>query len=180
MDLEQLKLLDLPVESQLHWWKCHYVAGVSLVDEYIRVAYRFPKDRPDYEELIIPLVENEIRAKHAALEPIFRANAVKIAIGEPQVRLMRLVKPLPEEVEALAREWVAGEEKQLPAHHASNAQAADTHADVKPRSSPVFDQHGQQVGTQLNVAGDYHASPAQSIHIKGDGNVTALARPARS
>jgi len=104
VDLEQMKLLNLPVESQLHWWRCHYVAGVSIVDEYIRVAYRFPKHRPDYEELIIPLVENEIRAKHADLEPIFRANAVKVAIGEPQVRLMQLVKPLPEEVEALARE----------------------------------------------------------------------------
>jgi hypothetical protein len=103
VDLEQMKLLNLPVESQLHWWRCHYVAGVSIVDEYIRVAYRFPKDRPDYENLIIPLVENGIRAKHADLETIFRANAVKVAIGEPQVRLMRLVKPLPEEVEALAR-----------------------------------------------------------------------------
>jgi hypothetical protein len=35
----------------------------------------------------------------------------------------------------------------------------------------VFDQRGQQVGTQINVAGDYHAPSAQSIHITGDGNV---------
>jgi hypothetical protein len=171
VDLEQMKLLNLPVESQLHWWRCHYVAGVSIVDEYIRVAYRFPKDRPDYEDLIIPLVENEIRAKHADLELIFRANAVKVAIGEPQVRLMRLVKPLPEAVEALAQEWIAGENEQLYDHRTSKAQAPDAQNDVTPTSSSVFDQSGQQVGTQINVAGNYHAPPAQSIHITGDGNV---------
>jgi hypothetical protein len=35
----------------------------------------------------------------------------------------------------------------------------------------VFDQSEQQVGTQINVVGDYHAPSAQSIHITGDGNV---------
>ena len=108
VDLEQMKLLDLPLDSQLHWWKCHYVGGVTIVDEYIRVSYRFPRDRPDYEGLLIPLIENEIRAKHTALEPIFRQHAVKVAIGQPQVRLMRLVQPMPPEVEALAREPLAG------------------------------------------------------------------------
>jgi hypothetical protein len=46
--------------------------------------------------------------------------------------------------------------------------------DDDPREQPehtVFDQRGQQVGTQINVAGDYHAPPAQSIHITGNGNV---------
>jgi HD superfamily phosphodiesterase len=104
VDLEQMKLLDLPLESQLHWSKCHYVSGVSIADEYIRVSYRFPQDRPDYEGLIVPLVEGEVRARHAALEEVFRAHAVKVALGPPQVRLMRLVQPLPPEVEALARQ----------------------------------------------------------------------------
>lgn len=108
VDLEQMKLLDLPLDSQLHWWKCHYVGGVTIVDEYIRVSYRFPRDRPDYEQLLIPLIENEIRTKHAALEPIYRQHAVKVAIGQPQVRLMRLVQPMPPLVEALAREPLAG------------------------------------------------------------------------
>jgi hypothetical protein len=116
VDLEQMKLLALPVESQLHWWKCHYVGGVSIADEYIRISYRFPLDRPDYEGLIVPLVEGEIRSKHAALEAIFRANAVKVALGPSQVRLMRLVQPLPAEVEALARQWLedAGGAAQVP------------------------------------------------------------------
>jgi outer membrane protein assembly factor BamB len=41
----------------------------------------------------------------------------------------------------------------------------------EPQQHPVFDQRGQQIGIQVNVAGDYHASPAQSIRITGDGNV---------
>jgi hypothetical protein len=99
VDLDQMKLLDLSLDSQLHWYKCYYVSGVSIVDEYIRVSYRFPRARPDYEDFIVPLVEGEIRAKHAALEPIFRAHAVKVALGPSQVRLMRPVQPLPPEVE---------------------------------------------------------------------------------
>jgi hypothetical protein len=53
-------------------------------------------------------VEAGIRAGHAALEEILRADAVKVALGKSQVRLMRLVQPLPPEVEALAREKVGG------------------------------------------------------------------------
>lgn len=101
VDMERMKLLRLPPVSQLHWWKCYYVAGVAIVDEYIRVSYRFPQDRPDYERLIVPRVEGEIRAKLAALEPIFRDEGVKPAMAAPSVRLMRTVRPLPVEVEAL-------------------------------------------------------------------------------
>src|SRR5574337_1002872 len=42
VDLDQMKLVALPVESQLHWWKCYYVSGVSIVDEFIRSHYRLP------------------------------------------------------------------------------------------------------------------------------------------
>ena len=38
-------------------------------------------------------------------------------------------------------------------------------------STLVFDQRGQQVGTQINVAGDYHAPPPAQPSITGDGNV---------
>jgi hypothetical protein len=104
VDLERMKLMDLPVESQLHWWKCHYVSGVSIVDETIRIVYRVPRDHPDYAELIVPLVETDVRARLAELEEIFRADAVKVALGRSQVRPMRLVQPMPPEVAALARE----------------------------------------------------------------------------
>lgn len=104
--LDQMKLLKLPIESQLHWWKCYYVSGVSIEDEYIKVFYRFPENRLDYQDLIIPLVESEIRAKLVTLEEIFRADAVKVAIAKPEMRPMPLVQPLPPEVEAFAKRKV--------------------------------------------------------------------------
>ena len=85
VDLETMKLMAIPPESQVHWWKCHYVSGVSIVDEYIKIAYRFPQDRPDYQEFIIPSVEGEIRRKLSDLEEILRVNAVKVAIGKSEV-----------------------------------------------------------------------------------------------
>jgi hypothetical protein len=162
VDLEQMKLLALPVESQLHWWKCHYVSGVSIADEYIRVSYRFPQKRPDYEGLIVPLVEGEVRAKHVALEEVFRAHAVKVALGRPQVRLMRLVQPLPPEVEALARQRVEAEGKVSPQPPSpappdralKGRPAAPATSSAPPEAVTVFDQRGQTVGTQINVAGD--------------------------
>ena len=110
VDLELMKLATLPLISQLHWWKCYYVSGVNIADEYIRVNYRFPQCRPDYERLIIPLVEGDIRSRHAALEPLFRAEAVKVALGSSQIRALRLVDPLPAEVEALAWQQLGGKE----------------------------------------------------------------------
>jgi len=166
VDLEQMKLLALPVDSQLHWWKCHYVSGVSIADEYIRVSYRFPQKRPDYEGLIVPLVEGEVRAKHTALEEVFRAHAVKVALGRPQVRLMRLVQPLPPEVEALARQRVEVEGKssarspdrrQSPAtlpHSPTDQAPAPLTPSVPSASTTVFDQREQIVGAQINIAGD--------------------------
>ena len=111
VDMEMIKLAALPTDSQLHWWKCYYVSGVSIVDEYIRVAYRFPQARPDYAQLIIPLVEDEIRAKRAALEPIFWGDGVKVALGPPQVRPMRLIEPMPAEVEAEARGYTPAKDQ---------------------------------------------------------------------
>jgi len=162
VDLEQIKLLALPVESQLHWWKCHYVSGVSIADEYIRVSYRFPQDRPDYQGLIVPLVEGEVRAGHAALGEVFRAQAVKVALGPSQVRLMRLVQSLPSEVEALARRKVeeGGRSPQLPPVAPPVGAPRDRSATPTTPSSiastplTVFDQRGQTVGTQINIAGD--------------------------
>ena len=104
VDLEQVKLLDLPLESQLDWWKCYYVSGVNIDEnEYVRIEYRFPRGRSDYKELLVPLVERDIRARLAALEEIFRANAVKVALGKSSVRWRQLLDPLPKDVEALAR-----------------------------------------------------------------------------
>jgi hypothetical protein len=99
------------------------------------------------------------------LEEIFRANAVKVALGKSQVRLMRLVQPLPPEGERLAREKVKGDKgkgSKRAEEQGSQKQAAegkparpDKVEPVQLPATTVFDQRGQTVGTQINVAGDY-------------------------
>jgi hypothetical protein len=197
VDLEVMRLMTIPVESQLHWWKCHYVSGVSIVDEYIKIAYRLPQDRPDYEGLVKPLVENEVRARLASLEEIFRANAVKVAIGPSQVRLLRLVQPMPPAVERLAKKSTEGKTDNKtkgqgdgPASGKSGGtqkartargkkQTAGGRRQKKAPATPttVFDQREQQVGQQTNIAGNYvdqrlAGGPTYNIHIE---NASGLA-----
>jgi hypothetical protein len=104
VDLERMKLVTLPAESRLRWWKCHYVGGVRIDDnEYIRIQYRFPSEKAaDYERLIVPLVEADIRGLLASLEEVFRTGGIKVALGPSQTRALRLVEPIPPQVEALA------------------------------------------------------------------------------
>jgi hypothetical protein len=128
--------------------------------------------------LIVPLVEDVIRAQHRELEEVLRANGVKVALGRSNIRMMRLVQPLPPEVEALARRRLAGdgepdEEMEPPAREAPSEADRETDADVAPAvdqeppnrsrgaQTTVFDQRGQTVyGPQTNVAGDYRSQPA--------------------
>jgi hypothetical protein len=42
VDLEQLKWMAAPPDEALDWWLHHYVSGVQVVDEYVRIGYRLP------------------------------------------------------------------------------------------------------------------------------------------
>ncbi len=149
VDLELIRVMRLPVESQFHWWKCHYVSGVSIEDETIRIAYRFPHERPDYEGLIVPLVETDVRGRLSELEETFRAHAVKVAVARSQVRWMRAVQVLPPEVEAYARSQLG----RPPAGPLREPE--DSRARPPAPATPAFDQGGQVVRTQIHVTGDY-------------------------
>ncbi len=46
VDLEQLKLMHLAPDEALDWWLHHYVSGVQIADEYIRIGYRVPLNAP--------------------------------------------------------------------------------------------------------------------------------------
>ncbi len=163
VDMEMLKLWDLPLESQLHWWKCYYVGGVSIEDEDIRISYRFPLDRTDYEKIIVPLVEKEIRAKHAALEAIFRANKIKVALKTPQVRPMRLVQPLPQEVEALARK------KLMPASEQVNVHEIDIFPKTKTRVRQAESQTKYPAANAISPS-----SGANLSHNKASGSTHGI------
>jgi hypothetical protein len=118
VDLERLKLLDIPPENALDWWLHHYVSGVQVQDEVVRIGYRVPKGQPDYEEYLPELVEDRVRADFAALKDTFRLYGVKIDIAPPKtVRPMRAVKAMPPKVWAAAEACLAqlrGETPQEP------------------------------------------------------------------
>jgi hypothetical protein len=104
VDLEAMKLMAIPLEEQLRWWICYYIGGVRVLDEYITMAYRFPKARPDYRHLIVPLAEKDIRSALNDLEDILRAHSVKVALAKPQVRWMRAMQVMPPELEERAKQ----------------------------------------------------------------------------
>jgi hypothetical protein len=108
VDLEMLKVLDVPPEQSLDWWLHHYVSGVQVRDEYVRITYRVPVGKPDYERALPELVEHNLRAEFRALRDTFRLYGVKVDLAPPTtVRPMRTVKPLPSELWAVVQRRLA-------------------------------------------------------------------------
>ncbi|MCP4545487.1 MAG: hypothetical protein GY835_03340 [bacterium] len=183
VDLELLKGLPLPPESQLHWWRCHYVSSITVVDGRIRVVYRLPWDRPDYADLVVPLVETGIRERLADLEEVFWTNRVTVALlGRSRTQLVRLVQPLPPALEALARRRADREIGGF-VRPASPAPA------VEPRPSVTTSYHiriehasGTAIGNGAQVigAGQSHAdapAPADTLHsqlVEAESNLRLI------
>jgi hypothetical protein len=101
--MPNLNLMDVAPESLLHWFKCYYVSGVLIENEYIIVWYQFPNGQGEhYKKLIIPLVHSKIQAKLVELQEIFWKHSVKVTLGEPRVREVSDLQSMTFEVERLA------------------------------------------------------------------------------
>ena len=108
VDLEQLRLMAVSPEQALDWWLHHYVSGVQVSDEYVRIGYRVPKGEPAYEGLLPELVERQVRADFGSLRDTFRMYGVKADIAPPSaVRAMRAVQSMPDAVWAIAERRLA-------------------------------------------------------------------------
>ncbi len=107
VDLEQLKLMPVLPDRALDWWLHHYVSGVRVEDENVRISYRVPQENTAYESLLPELVERQLRADFDALLDTFRLYGVKPAIGASTIQRMRAVKPMPLEVWAAAERRLA-------------------------------------------------------------------------
>ena len=99
-----LTLRKLPSESLYHWYKCHYVSGVKITDEYVVVWFRFPEGHADYGHFIMPLVNGKIQATLDELQSIFWEHGIKPGLGRPQAREINGLESMPPAVEAFARE----------------------------------------------------------------------------
>lgn len=82
------------------------------------------------------------------------------------------------ELEEKRREVAELEAREGLAPTATPPPATPTAAPVQtpPPAASIFDQRGQQVGTQINVGGDYHAGPSTIVisgnqNVVGDGNI---------
>jgi hypothetical protein len=91
--LGNLSILLPDVQTFFHWYKCYYVSGLAIQDEYIKIYYRFPQD--EYTTVIPPLVENEIRNKLYHVEDILREGGIRASIARSEVRVLLMVDPMP-------------------------------------------------------------------------------------
>lgn len=101
--MENLKLAEISSESNFHWHRCYYVAGVSVDNEFISVSFRLPPDK-GYELLIVSPLLEEIDDELTSLAPILRHNGAKIGLAEPDVRHLKLVEEMPFEVHRFAEQ----------------------------------------------------------------------------
>lgn len=69
VDLQQIRLMDLPPDEALDWWLHHYVSGVKIDDEYVKISYRLPQNAPGYDALLPCLVEARLRAVQPTARP---------------------------------------------------------------------------------------------------------------
>lgn len=101
--MENLELTRISAGSRYHWFRCHYVNGVTVEDEFITIGYRLPPEK-NYDALIVPLVEDEIRNELSKLEGILRKFGAKPGLAEPEIQFNELVKAMPKDVLDCAKE----------------------------------------------------------------------------
>jgi tetratricopeptide (TPR) repeat protein len=61
--LDELEQAMIPKRSKAHWWKCHYVESVDILEERrIQISFRFSKEDPDeVVELVPDLVVEKLK-----------------------------------------------------------------------------------------------------------------------
>lgn len=58
VNINILKLIDIPVESKFHWWAHHYVQSIYIENGIITIIFRFPKEYQEGE--LIKVLRDEI------------------------------------------------------------------------------------------------------------------------
>ena len=62
--LDRMSKLDVPVGSQVHWFKCYYVLGVQIRKSFITLRYHFPEScKDEYERFMFYLVQRKLKAE---------------------------------------------------------------------------------------------------------------------
>jgi|GEM_PF-3536876 len=96
VNLELLKTEVVEPESQLHWWKHHYVEGAKIEKGSILLHFRLPSEK--YAEPIREYVMGRLRQEDEELGPILWQQDVKLRLLPPMVTKDPLKKEMPSAV----------------------------------------------------------------------------------
>ena len=90
VDLNKLKRLEIPIESQVHWWRHYYVQSVLIKDGLITVSMTFPNDfTPIYEDYFKNLVLREIQKELDLSQSILHSNHIFVLL-ENEIRVTHI------------------------------------------------------------------------------------------
>ncbi len=131
VDLDRLKHASITPESKAHWWKCHYVESVDVLEHgRVQVTFRFSsEDTSEVRDIIRGLVLDGLRQKMAndhLMDLLWNDYGLPLKIDEAVVLPdagVTAKKPVPQSVldvlrrdfDSLTRQQLAGQ--RIPPEH---------------------------------------------------------------
>lgn len=83
VNLEQLKRFSIPIDSQLHWWRHHYVQGVTIRNGWITIHMAFPEDMsPIYQDYFVTLVKREVERELGPSRRLLFENDIHVQLDD--------------------------------------------------------------------------------------------------
>jgi len=96
--VDRLKTEDVPYESRLHWWKCHFVSAVVIKEDgTVEVQLRLPQSPPhiEHEHAIKGALDAEIARATAETETLLWPHNIRLRRDEPIVVRSDSTQPMP-------------------------------------------------------------------------------------
>ena len=82
VNIQDLKLWGIPVESKFYWWTHHYTQSIGIKNGRIKLYFRFPEEYrgKDTEEVFIKKTEESIRGQLEEVYDILWDKGVKLTL----------------------------------------------------------------------------------------------------
>ncbi|MHA1878647.1 MAG: HD domain-containing protein [Promethearchaeota archaeon] len=110
--MERLQLIDIPLESKLHWWSHHFVQSIIIDKGKITVIFRFPLKRKKQEKILNYFSQNIINKIERTFNEIYDIldgygiRLHKNIYQKKEYKPENILEPLPEELLELLLEKV--------------------------------------------------------------------------
>ena len=84
VNLERLKLRNIPTESKVHWWIHHYTRAVDITDGIIRILFRLPesykKNQSELAHIISEQTKSSVEKQFREVKKVLWNNDIKLAL----------------------------------------------------------------------------------------------------